>query len=128
MVWGVDRFRGRWNFIERLKWWIYCGDAWKIRLVVRQSKNLDSYNDIENLDDNFIELREYCIECWSKKWFFSVLFSQRCNFNCGLKWTRNKKKKILLDWWCSCMSVGNQSSSLSISLQSIIISYLFFTH
>jgi hypothetical protein len=35
-------------------------------LVVPQSKNLDSYNDIENLDDNFIELREYWIERWAK--------------------------------------------------------------
>jgi hypothetical protein len=61
IVGGDDRFRRRLNSIERLEWWIYCGDVWKVRLVVRQSKNLDCYNDYndnENLDDNFIELRE----------------------------------------------------------------------
>jgi hypothetical protein len=41
-----------------LEWWIYCEDVWKVRLVVPQSKNLDCYNDRENLDDNCIALRE----------------------------------------------------------------------
>jgi hypothetical protein len=101
-------------------------DIPEVKLLIAEPSNKKIQIDCSNsTSSDIIQTLRFRIQPWAKS-FFSILFSQHSTSTPQSKQNRNKKRGLLVESSLSSSNPSsNQLSSLSVSLQSTIISYLY---